>query len=101
MIKKLLAVVKDKPDLEVKFLVAEDGLCDDYIYTEQQITSVRVEPWILFDHTEYDTRIFTDYENFLEHVVDTLELYENDEQAKQAFPETGFPDCIVVRLGSL
>ena len=54
-------MIKENPDLEVKFLVDTDELCDDYIYTHQQITSIKIEPWIVFNHTEYDYRIFTDF----------------------------------------
>lgn len=93
MIDKLFEVMKEYPDYDVKFFVGNEEL-SDHIYTSQKITSIRIEPWI-----EYEDQIFTDYDCFLEHIVDILEIYPSDEDAMKDYPESKYKDVIVVRLG--
>ena len=95
MIQKLLQMIKENPSLEIKFMISNNELCEDFPWTNQFITSVKVCPWII-----YGDQIFTDYDDFLEQVVNAWEEYESDEIAKAAYPVEDMQKYIVVFLGA-
>lgn len=61
---KLVKLIKENPDLEVKFFITTE-VDDDYPYQEGELVKVEISDWFV---RECDNYVYTDFEEFTENI---------------------------------
>jgi len=80
------------PSMPVKMLVGVDGICDDYFYTKQHITSVELSEWF-----QIDEHIYIDEDELSEYYIDNFELSDDEARAKAV---ENLIDVILIKTGA-
>ena len=94
-LKELFDIMQDNPDLQVEFLVDGEYVSQDYKYSKMEIQKSELSDWI---ETE-DDPVYTDYNKYIEYLVEFEQRYDSYEEARYAHPKDKMQKRICVYLG--